>query len=150
MFLTVMLIMHTQHSMNTGCQNMDYLKSLLQTIEQNLWTIINYFCHLSKIKDKPIISYAPWTNGIVEGMNRSLQDYLRYLINGNDKKNIDWSTDVKLVPLEHNSQITTTFGLSHYELVSNLKPCKLIFFSAKTSKNAQEHCQPTRETICTL
>ena len=30
-------------------------------------------CHLYNIKHKPRTSYAPWTNGLVEGMNRSLQ-----------------------------------------------------------------------------
>ena len=33
-------------------------------------------CHLYKIKHKPCKSQAPWTNGLVEGMNRSLQEYL--------------------------------------------------------------------------
>ena len=50
----------------------------------------------------------PWTNGLVEGMNRSLQEYLRCIINGNDTKYTEWSADVKLFPLAYNSQITTT------------------------------------------
>ena len=29
-------------------------------------------CHLYIIKHKPFTSHAPWTNGLVEGMNRSL------------------------------------------------------------------------------
>ena len=33
-------------------------------------------CHLYNIKHKPRTSHAPWTNGLVEGMNRSLQEYL--------------------------------------------------------------------------
>ena len=40
-------------------------------------------CHLDNIKHKPLTSHAPWTNGLVEGMNRSLQEYLRCIINGN-------------------------------------------------------------------
>ena len=43
-------------------------------------------CHSSNIKHKPSTSHAPWTNGLVEGMNRSLQEYLRCIINGNEKK----------------------------------------------------------------
>ena len=32
-------------------------------------------CHLYSIKHKPRTSHALWINGLVEGMNRSLQDY---------------------------------------------------------------------------
>ena len=41
-------------------------------------------CHLYNIKHKPGTSHAPWTNGLVEGMNRSYQEYLICIINGND------------------------------------------------------------------
>ena len=61
-------------------------------------------------------SHAPWTNGLVEGMNRSLQEYLRCIINGNDTRYTEWSADVKLFPLAYNSQITTTLGMSPYEM----------------------------------
>ena len=50
-------------------------------------------------KHKPRTSHAPWTNGLVEGMNRSLQEYLRCIINCNDTKYTEWSADVKLFPL---------------------------------------------------
>ena len=40
-------------------------------------------CHLFNIKHKPRTSHASWTNGVIEGMNRSLQEYLRCIINGN-------------------------------------------------------------------
>ena len=33
-------------------------------------------CHLYNSKHKPRISHAPWVNGLVEGMNRSLQNIL--------------------------------------------------------------------------
>ena len=67
------------------------------------------------------MSPAPWANGLVEGMNRSLQKYLRCIIFGNDTKYTEWSTDVKLFPLAYNSQITTSLGLSPYEMVFNQK-----------------------------
>ena len=31
-------------------------------------------CHLYNIKNKVRTSHAPWTNGLVEGMNHSLQE----------------------------------------------------------------------------
>ena len=53
------------------------------------------------ILDKPRTSHAPWTNELVEGMNRSLQENLRCIIKGNDKRYTEWSqmSDVKLFPL---------------------------------------------------
>ena len=42
--------------------------------------------HLYKIKHKPRTSHAPWTNGLVVGKNRLLQEYLRCIINVNDTK----------------------------------------------------------------
>ena len=105
-------------------------------------------CHLYNIKHKPRTSHAPWTNGLVEGMNRSLQEYLRCIINGNDTKYTEWSADIKLFPLAYNSQITTTLGMSPYEMVLNQKPRKLIMFTANAHKNAQGYCQPDKDSIC--
>ena len=81
-------------------------------------------------------------------MNRSLQEYLRCIINGNDTRYTELSTVVKLVPLSYNPQITTTLGLSPYEMVFNQKPRKPIMFTAKSSKNTQGYCQLTKESIC--
>ena len=97
---------------------------------------------------KPRTSHATWTNGLVEGMNRSLQDYLRCIINGNDTRYIEWSADVKFFPLSYNSQITTILGMSPYEKVFNHKPRKPIMFTAIAHKNAQGHCQPNKDSIC--
>ena len=87
-------------------------------------------------------------NGLVEGMNRSLQEYLRCIINGNDTRYTEWSTDVKLFPLSYNSQITTTLGMSPYEMVINQKPHKPIMFTANAHNNAQGCCQPNKDSIC--
>ena len=81
-------------------------------------------------------------------MNSSLQDYLRCIINGNDKRYTEWTTDVKLFPLSYNSQITTTLGMSPYEMVFKQKPRKPIMFTANVHKNAQGYCQPNKNSIC--
>ena len=81
-------------------------------------------------------------------MNRSLQEYLRCIINGNDTKYTEWSTVVKLFPLAYNSQITTTLRMSPYEMVFNQKPRKPIMFTANANKNTQGHCKPTKDSIC--
>ena len=104
-------------------------------------------CHLYNIKHKPSTSHAPWTKGLVEGMNCSLQEYLRCIINGNDTRCTERSTDVKLFPLSHNSQITTTLGMSPYEMVFIQKPRKPIMYTANAHKNAQGYCQPNKGSI---
>ena len=91
-------------------------------------------CHLHNVKHKPSTSQAPWTNGLVESLNRSLQEYLKCIINGNDTRYTEWSTDVKLFTLSYNSQITTTLGLSLYEMVFNQKPRKPFMFIGNSSK----------------
>ena len=75
-------------------------------------------------------------------------EYLRCIINGNDKRYTELSTDVKLFPLSYKSQITTTLVLSPYEIVFNQKPRKPILITANSSKNAQGYRQPTKESIC--
>ena len=40
---------------------------------------------LNNIKHKPGTSHAPWNNGLVEGMNRSLQEY--FFTNRNQSEN---------------------------------------------------------------
>ena len=79
-------------------------------------------------------------------MNRSLQEYLRCIINGKDTKNTEWSADVKLFPLAYTFQITTTLGMSPYEMVFNqIQP---IMFTANLHKIAQGYCQPNKDSIC--
>ena len=78
-------------------------------------------------------------------MNRSLQEYLRCIINGNDTRYTEWSADV---PLAYNSLITTLLGMSPYEMVFNQKPRKPIMFTANSHKNAQVYCRPNKDSVC--
>ena len=41
---------------------------------------IETLCLLYSIKHKPRTSHAPWTKGLVEGLNSSLQEYHRCII----------------------------------------------------------------------
>ena len=71
-----------------------------QLVPDNGTEIINNeiipLCHLYNIEHEHRTSHFPWTNDLVEGMKRLLQEYLRCIINGNDTKYTEWSTDVKL------------------------------------------------------
>ena len=81
-------------------------------------------------------------------MNRSLQEFLRCITNGNDTRYTEWSTDVKLFPLSYSSQITTTLGMSPYEMVFKQKPRKPIMFTANASQQTQGYCQPNKDSVC--
>ena len=104
--------------------------------------------HLYKIKHKSRTSHAPWTNALVEGMNRSLLEYLRCIINGNDTRYTEWSADVKLFPLSNNSQITTALGMSPHETIFNQKPRKPIMFTTNAQNITPSYCQPNKDSIC--
>ena len=81
-------------------------------------------------------------------MKLLLQEHRRCIINGNDTRYTEWSADVKLIPLYQNSQITTTLGMSAYEMVFNQKPRKPIMFTANAHKNTQSYCQPNEDSKC--
>ena len=81
-----------------------------QFINNDIITLSQFY----KIKQNPRTSHAPRTKGLVEGMNRSIQEYLGCIINVNDTKYTEWPTDLRLLQLAYNSQITTTLGLSPY------------------------------------
>ena len=100
-------------------------------------------CHLYNIKHKPRTSHASWTNGLVEGMNRSLQEYLRCIINRNDTRYTEWSADEKLFPLAYNSQINSRFTpasdlkIGTFVLIPNFNTQKGI--SKKLNPFAKDH-----------
>ena len=54
----------------------------------------------------------------------------------------------KVISVSYNSQITTTLGMSPYEMVFKQKPRKTIMFTANAHKNAQSYCQPNKDPIC--
>ena len=81
-------------------------------------------------------------------MNRSLQEYFRCIINGNDTRYTEWPADVKLFPLSFDTQITTTLEISPCEMVFNQKPRKPIKFTANAHKNTQVYCQSNKDSKC--
>ena len=46
-------------------------------------------CHLYNTKSKHRNSHASLKNGLVEGMNRSFQEYLRCILDGDDKSTLN-------------------------------------------------------------
>ena len=92
-------------------------------VTDNGTEFINYeiisLCRLYNIKHKHRTSHAPWTNGLDKGMNCSLQEKLRCIINRNDTKYSEWSADVKLFLFAYKSPITLNLALSPSEMVFN-------------------------------
>ena len=77
--------------------------------------------HLCKYFEIKFTTYAPWTNGLVEGTNRIIGQFTRILV---DEKFNNWSRKAKFFPYAHNTQYQTRLGMSIYEVVFNQKPRK--------------------------
>ena len=66
-------------------------------IDTELTHLSNYF----EIQFKLSTTYAPWTNGLVEGTNRIIGQFIRKLLN---EKNNNWSRSSKFFPYAYNTQ----------------------------------------------
>ena len=84
-------------------------------------TELTHLCNYFEIKFKPSTTYAPWTNGLVEGTNRIIGQFIRSLL---DEKYHNWSRKAKFFPYAYNTQYQTRLGMSPYEVVFNQKPRK--------------------------
>ena len=65
---------------------------------------LTHLCNYFEIKFKPSTTYAPWTNGLVEGTNRIIGHFIRTLL---IEKYNNWSIKAKLFPLAYNTQDQT-------------------------------------------
>ena len=81
----------------------------------------DHLCKYFEIKFKPSTTYASWTNGLVEGTNRIIGQFIRTLVEG---KFNDWSRKAKFFPYAYNAQYQTRLGISPYEVVFKQKPRK--------------------------
>ena len=64
-------------------------------------TELTHLCNYFEIKFKPSTTYAPWTNGLVEGTNRIIGQFIRTLLH--EKYQI-WSRKAKFFPYAYNTQ----------------------------------------------
>ena len=101
---------------------LDYQKKLDQITDRNTLTLsVTHLCNYFEIKFKPSTTYAPWTNGLVEGTNRIIGQFIRTLV---DEKYHNWSRKAKFFPYAYNTQYQTRLRMSPYEVVFNQKPRK--------------------------
>ena len=75
--------MHIQHSTSIGLKKFGLPEIFVKDNDTEfIYNKIITLCHLYNIKHKPRTSHAPWTNDLVENINRPLQEHLRCIING--------------------------------------------------------------------
>ena len=67
-------------------------------------TEIAQLCNYFEIKFKSSTTYAPWTNGLVEGTIRIIGQFIRTLLN---EKYNNWSRKAKFFPYAYNTQYQT-------------------------------------------
>ena len=79
-------------------------------------TELTHLCKYFEKKFKPSTTYAPWTNGLVEGPNRIIVQFIRTVVDG---KFSNWSPKAKFFPYAYNTHYQTRLGMSPYEVVFN-------------------------------
>ena len=108
-------------------------------------TEITHLCNYFEIKFKPSTTYAPWTNGLVQGTNRIIGQFIRTLFN---EKYNNWSRKAKFFPYTYNTQYQTRLGMSPYEVVFNQKPQKPTKIKVGTTTDEIGNCKPTETSVC--
>ena len=108
-------------------------------------TKLTHLCKYFEEKVKPSTTYAPWTNGLVEGTNRIIGQFIRKLVDG---KFSNWSRKAKFFTYAYNTQYQTRLGMSPYEVVFNQKPRKPTQVELGTTTDELGNCIPSDNSIC--
>ena len=108
-------------------------------------TELTHLCNYFEIQFKPCTTYAPWTNGLVEGTNRIIGQFIRTLVN---EKNNNGSRSSKFFPYAYNTQYQTQLFMSPYEVVFNHKPQKATKRKLGTTTDEIGNCKPTETSAC--
>ena len=108
-------------------------------------TELTHLCNYFEIKFKPSTTYATWTNGLVEGTNRIIGQFIRLLLN---EKYNNWSRKAKFFSYACNTQYQTRLGMSPYEIVFNQKPQKSTKIKLGTTTEEMGNCKPTETSAC--
>ena len=109
-------------------------------------TELTHLCNYFEIKFKQSTTYAPWTNGLVEGTNRIIGQFIRTLL---DEKYNNWSRKAKVFPYAYNTQYQTRLGMTPYEVVFNQKPSKPTKIKLGSTTDEMGNCNPTEKVHVT-
>ena len=108
-------------------------------------TELTHSCNYFEIKFKPSTTYAPWTNGLVEGTNRKIGKFIGTLLN---EKYNNWSRKAKFFPYAYNTQYQTRLGMSPYKVVFSQKPRKPTKIKLRTTSDEMGNCNPSDKSAC--
>ena len=108
-------------------------------------TELTHLCKYFEKKIKPSTIYAPWTNGLVEGINRIIGQFIRTLVDG---KFNNWSPKANFFPYAYNTQYQTRLRMSPYEVVFHQKPRKPTQVKLGTKTIELGDCNPSDKSIC--
>ena len=108
-------------------------------------TELTHLCNYFEIKFKPSTTYAPWSNGLVEGITRIIGQFIRTLL---DEKYHNWPRKAKFFPYAYNTQYQTRLGMSPYEVVFNQKPRKPTKIKLGSTTDKMGNCNPTEKSAC--
>ena len=108
-------------------------------------TELTHLCNYFEIKFKTSTTYAPGTNGLVEGTNRIIGYFIRTLL---QEKYNNWSRKAKFFPYKYNTQYQTRLGMSPYEVVFNQKPRKPTKIKLRITTDEMGNCNPTEPSAC--
>ena len=108
-------------------------------------TKLTHLCKYFEIKIKPRTTYAPWTNGLVEGTTRIIGQFIRTLVDG---KFNNWPRKAKFFPYAYNTQYQNRLGMSSYEVVFNQNPRKPTQVKLGTTTDELGNCNPSDKSIC--
>ena len=103
-------------------------------------TELTHLCNYFEIKFKPSTTYAPWTNGLLEGTNKIIGQFIRKLMN---EKYNNWSRKAKFFPYAYNTQYQTRLGMLPYEVVFSQKPRKPTKINLGTTTDEVGNCNPS-------
>ena len=101
-------------------------------------TELTHLCKYFEIKFKPSKTYATWTNGLVDGTNRIIGQFIISLVDG---KYNNWSRKAKLFPYAYNTQYQNKLGMSSYEVVFSQKPRKPVKVKLGTTTDELGKCK---------
>ena len=108
-------------------------------------TELTHLCNYFEIKFKPSTTYIPWTNGLVEGTNRIIGQFIGTLLN---EKYNNWSRKAKFFPYAYNTQYQTRLRMSSYEVVFSQKPRKPTKIKLGTTTDEMGNSNSSDKSAC--
>ena len=96
-----------------------------------------HLCTLMGIRQSPRTAYSPWTNGLVEEQNSSLDTHLRMFLHDTPK---DWAFQVHKYAYAQNCQPLSELNISPHEIVFHTRPRIPLTFDLNLNRDTYKTC----------